>query len=123
MVLLVVSMVVVIAASWLVVRWDERRLERAAASGDRLAEERLARAWAAPGRDNALIGLPLLAAPLLGIVAVWFHFFRTRSSSLLRPWRWSPVGFLLGLAGAALVLLTNAVVVIALALALGMPLD
>ena len=110
-------------ASSLVVRWDERRLERKAEAGDAVAEARLERAWPTTSRDNALIGIAFLAAPLLTIFAVWFHFFRTRSTSLLRPWCWSPVGFLLGLAGATAVVLANVAVVLALAFLLGMPLD
>jgi protein-S-isoprenylcysteine O-methyltransferase Ste14 len=116
-VILVASVVVVIAASVVVVRLDERRLER------RLDEERLERAWPPASRDNALIGLSLLAAPLLGLFAVWFHFFRTRSRGLWPPWRWSPTGFFLGLAAVLVVMLANALVVLTLAYALGLSLD
>ena len=123
MVILVASCTVIIIVSSLIVRYDERRLQRAADDGDRVAEERLERAWSAPSRDNALIGLALLAAPLLGLFAVWFHFFRTRSRSLWRPWRWSASGFFLGLGAVVVIMLANAAVVISLAYALGLPLD
>jgi len=112
-VVLVVSCAVLVTGSVLVVKRDERRLD----------EERLARAWPPASRDNALIGLALLAAPLLGLLAVVFHFFRTRSEALWPPWKWSPRGALLGLAWVALIVFVNAVVVTGLAWALGLPLD
>jgi hypothetical protein len=112
-VILVVSCAVLVTASVLVVKFDERRL----------SEERLERAWPPASRDNALIGLALLAAPLLGLFAVWFHFFRTRSRALWPPWRWSPIGFLLGLAAVVAIMIANAVVVLTLAYALGLPLE
>src|SRR5688500_18512643 len=112
-VILIVSCAVLVTASVLVVRWDERRL----------GGERLGRAWPPPSRDTALIGLALLAAPLLGLFAVWFHFFRTRSRALWPPWRWSPTGFGLGLAAVLAIMLANAAVVLSLAYALGLPLD
>jgi hypothetical protein len=112
-VLLVVSCAVLVTASVLVVRFDERRL----------SEERLERAWSPASRDNALIGLALLAAPLLGLFAVWLHFFRTRSRAMWPPWRWSPAGFFLGLAAVVGIVILNAAIVMALAYALGMPLD
>jgi len=112
-VLLVVSFAVVVTASVVVVRWDERRLD----------EERLERAWPPASRDNALIGLSMLGAPLVGLFAVWFHFFRTRSRAMWPPWRWSPKGFALGLAAVFLILIANAAVVLTLAYALGLPLD
>lgn len=112
-VILVLSLVVLMAASSLVVRLDERRLN----------EERLERAWPETSRDNALIGLAFLAAPLLALFGVWFHFFRTRSQALWPPWRWSPKGFLLGLAAIVAVLIIHAAIVLSVAYALGMPLD
>lgn len=112
-VLLVASCAVLVTVSVLVVKLDERRLD----------EERLERAWPPTSRDNALIGLALLAAPLLGLFAVWFHFFRTRSRALWPPWRWSPKGFFLGIAAVLLIMTANAAVVLALAYALGLPLD
>lgn len=112
-VILVLSLVVLMAASSLVVRLDERRLD----------EERLERAWPATSRDNALIGLAFLASPLLALLGVWFHFFRTRSRALWPPWRWSPKGFLLGLAAVVAVLLVHAAIVLSVAYALGMPLE
>lgn len=122
-VVLVASLVVIMTASSLIVRWDERRLTRRAEAGDAVAEARLERAWPETSRDNALIGIAFLAAPLLTVFAVWWHFFRTRSTSLLRPWCWSPIGFLLGVAGAAAVLAANVAVVVALAFVFGEPLD
>ncbi len=112
-VILVLSLIVLIAASSVVVRLDERRLD----------EERLERAWPETSRDNALIGLAFLASPLLALFAVWFHFFRTRSRALWPPWRWSPKGFLLGVAAVVLVMVVHAVIVLSAAYALGMPLD
>ena len=46
---------------------------------------------------------------------MWFHFFRTR--------RWSPKGFFLGFAWVLAIMIVNAVVVIGLSFALGLPLD
>lgn len=112
-VILVLSLVVLMAASSLVVRLDERRMD----------EERLERAWPDTSRDNALIGLAFLASPLLALFGVWFHFFRTRSRALWPPWRWSPKGFLLGLAAVVAVLLVHAAIVLSVAYALGMPLE
>ena len=112
-VILVVSLVVLMTASAVVVRLDERRL----------GEDELERAWPPSSRDNALIGLALLAAPLLGLFGVWFHFFRTRSPALWPPWRWSPKGFFLGLAAVVVVLVVHAAFVLSVAYALGMPLD
>ncbi|MEA2751074.1 MAG: hypothetical protein QOI41_5217, partial [Myxococcales bacterium] len=57
--ILVASFAVVVTASALVVRFDERRLD----------EERLERAWPPASRDNAIIGLSLLGAPLVGLFA------------------------------------------------------
>lgn len=121
--ILVASCTVIVTVSSLLVRYDERRLQRAADNGDARAEERLERAWSPASRDNALIGLALLAAPLLGLFAVWFHFFRTRSRSPWLPWRWSATGFFLGLAAVLVIMIANAAVVLTLAYALGLPLD
>ena len=112
-VILIVSLIVLMAVSSLVVRLDERRLD----------EEQLERAWPEPSRDNALIGLAFLASPLLALFAVWFHFFRTRSRALWPPWRWSPKGFLLGLAAVVVVLIVHVAIVLSVAYALGMPLE
>lgn len=112
-VILIVSCTVLVTASVLVVKRDERRL----------SEERLERAWPAASRDNALIGLALLGAPLVGLFGVWFHFFRTRSAALWPPTRWSPLGFVLGLAWVLAIMVANAAVVLSLAYALGLPLE
>jgi hypothetical protein len=120
---MVASAAVVMIVSSVIVRYDERRLQRAADRGEPGAEERLERAWPAPSRDNSLIGLPLLASPLLAVVGVWFHFLRTRSRSPWLPWLWSPTGFLLGLAAALVVMSANVAVVVALAMAFGIPLE
>lgn len=108
------SEVVILIASWIVltvlgvvaVRFDERRLARR-------DPDALARAWPETSRDSALIGLPLLASPLLGLFAVAFHFWRTR--------RFHPRGLLLGLAAVAIVLAADVAVVAALAWALDVP--
>lgn len=111
------SLSIVMAGASFVVRWDEARLAK---RGDR---ERLARAWPPTSRDNAVIGLTLLVGPIVGVLAVVFHFFRTRSRSLLLPWRWSPVGLLLGLGWAAAIVAVDYAVIVLLALAWGIPLD
>ena len=121
--MIVVSLVVMMTVSSLIVRWDERRLQRAADRGDARAEACLERAWWPASRDNALIGLAFLAAPLLALFAVWYHFFRTRSRSVLLPWTWSPVGFLMGVAAVLAVMLANAAVVLTLAWVMGIPLE
>jgi hypothetical protein len=120
---MIASTIVLITVSSLVVRFDERRLQRAADKGDAIAEQRLERAWSPAGRDNAVIGLMFLGHPVVGLFAVWFHFFRTRSGSPWLPWRWSPIGFLLGLAAVGVVILANFAVVITLAYAFGLPID
>jgi hypothetical protein len=112
-VILLVSLIVLMTVSALVVRLDERRLD----------EEQLERAWPETSRDNALIGLAFLASPLLALFGVWFHFFRTRSRALWPPLRWSPKGFLLGIAAVAVVLVVHAAIVLSVAYALGMPLE
>jgi hypothetical protein len=112
-VILIVSCAVLVTASVLVVRFDEKRL----------SEERLERAWPPSSRDNALIGLALLGAPIVGLFGVWFHFFRTRSRALWPPWRWSPAGFGLGVAAVVAIMAVNAAVVLTLAYLLGLPLD
>ena len=104
-VVMVASLLVLMTAASLVVRFDEKRL----------SEEQLERAWPPSSRDNALIGLSFLGAPLIGLLAVWFLFFRTRS--------WSPKGFFLGFAWVAAILLVNTVVVLGLSVAFGLPLD
>lgn len=112
-VILVLSLVVLMTASSLVVRLDERRLD----------EDQLERSWPATSRDNALVGLAFLASPILALFGVWFHFFRTRSPALWPPWRWSPRGFVLGTVAVVLVLVTHAAIVLSVAYALGMPLE
>lgn len=116
-VVLVVSWALVTTLCSVVVRWDERRMERLE------QEERLERAWPPASRDAALIGLALLGSPLLALFGVFFHFFRTRSGPLWMPWKWSGKGFGLGLGFATAILIANAVVVIGLALVVGLPLD
>lgn len=120
---MVVSLVVMITVSSLIVRWDERRLERQAEAGDLRAEQRLERAWSPPSRDNALIGLAFLAAPLIGLFGVFYYFFRTRSRSVLLPWTWSPVGFVMGVAAVIVVIVANVAVVAPLAWLVGIPLE
>ncbi len=121
--ILVASSAIIATASSLIVRYDERRLRRLADAGDVRAEQQLERAWPPAGRDNALIGLALLAAPLLALCALFFHFFRTRSASWRRPWTWSPTGALLGLVAVVMVVLFDGLVLTALAAGLGLPLD
>lgn len=112
-VIMVASAATLITLSSLVVRFDERRL----------GEERLERAWPPAGRDNALIGLGMLLSPLLSLVAVWLHFFRTRSRAMWPPWKWSPRGWLLGLACVVGILAVNVIVVLAIASAVGLDLE
>lgn len=108
-VLLVVSIVTLIVLMSAVVRWDERRLAR------KEDEAALERAWLPSSRDSALIGLAMLASPLLSLFAVLWHFWRTR--------RFHPKGFLFGALAVLAVLVGNALVVTGLAWALGLPLD
>ena len=112
-VVMVASCAILVTASVFVVKRDERRLD----------EERLERAWPPSSRDNALIGLALLGAPILGLFGVVFHFFRTRSKAMWPPWRWSPLGFVLGLGWALGIMVLNALVVTALAWAFDLPLE
>lgn len=102
------SWAVLIALSVLVVRRDERRLARR-------DPDALERAWSPVSRDNALIGLSLLFAPVMGLFAVFWHFARTR--------RFRPPGLALGLGWLLVVLAGNALVTTLAALALGIPLD
>ncbi len=102
---MVASLLVLITGSSLVVRFDERRL----------SEEQLERAWPPSSRDNALIGLSFLGAPLIGLFAVWFHFCRTR--------RWHPWGIVQGLLWVMAIMAANLAVVVALSLAVGLPLE
>jgi hypothetical protein len=112
-VILVVSAATLITLSSLLVRFDERRA----------SEERLERCWPPAGRDNALIGLGMLLSPLVPLLAVWFHFFRTRSRALWPPWRWSATGWLLGLACALGIFAVNVVVVLSLAALVGLDVE
>jgi hypothetical protein len=112
-VIMIASAATLITLSSLVVRFDERRL----------GEERLERAWPPASRDNALIGLGMLLSPLVPLLAVWFHFFRTRSRAMWPPWRWSPRGWLLGLAMAIGILAVNVMVVLAIAAAAGLDVE
>ncbi len=104
-VVLVFSLAVLVTLMVFVVKRDERRLD----------DESLERAWPETSRDSALIGLSLLGSPILGLFAVMWHFWRTR--------RWHPKGLALGLGASVLILVVNALLVTALAWALGMPLD
>lgn len=107
------SCTVIVTSSVLIVKFDERRL----------SEERLERAWPPASRDSALIGLALLGAPIVGLFAVWFHFFRTRSGPLWLPWKWSIRGFALGVLAVLAIMIANAAVVLTLAYAVGLPVD
>jgi hypothetical protein len=122
-VFLTVSTLVLIVSCSAVVRYDERRLTRDASLGDGRAATYLERAWPPSSRDNALIGLSLLGAPLFGLFGVGFHFFRTRSRSILVPWRWSPTGALLGIGAIALVIAIHTALLFTLAYVLGLPLE
>lgn len=112
-VIMVVSAATLITLSSLVVRFDERRL----------GEERSERAWPPAGRDNAIIGLGMLLSPLVALLAVWFHFFRTRSRAMWPPWRWSARGWLLGLSCAIGILAVNVLVVLTIAAAVGLDVE
>ena len=112
-VIMIASATTLITLSSLVVRFDERRL----------GEDRLERAWPPAGRDNAIIGLGMLLSPLVPLLAVWFHFFRTRSTALWPPWRWSARGWLLGLACVVAIMAVNVAVVLAIAVVAGMELE
>lgn len=112
-VIMVASAATLITLSSLVVRFDERRL----------SEDRRERAWPPAARDNALIGLGMLLSPLVPLLAVWFHFFRTRSQAMWPPWRWSVRGWLLGLSCALGILVVNVLVVLTIAAAAGLDLE
>jgi hypothetical protein len=122
-VILIASCAVLVTASVLVVRFDERRLERAAENGDEVAQAQLEWAWSPPSRDNALIGLALLGAPVVGLFAVWFHFVRTRTRGTGWPFLRSAWGFFLGILAVFAIMAANAAVVLTLAYALGLPLE
>jgi hypothetical protein len=115
-VIMVASAATLITCSSLVVRFDERRLGR-------LDEERLERAWPEAGRDNALIGMGMLLSPLVPVLAVWLHFFRTRSTALWPPRKWSVRGWLLGLACAVALMAVNVGVVLTIAAAAGLDVE
>lgn len=104
-VLIVFMITAVITLCSLVVRFDERRLD----------EERLERAWPPASRDSALIGLAFLATPLLSLVAVAWHFIRTR--------RFRPMGFVLGIAWTIGIVVCLELAGTAFAWAIGVPLD
>lgn len=112
-VIMVASAATLITLSSLVVRFDERRLSK----------ERLERTWPPAGRDNALIGLGMLLSPLVPLLGVWLHFFRTRSRAMWPPRRWSPVGCLLGLACVVAIVAIDVVVVLSIASAVGLDLE
>jgi hypothetical protein len=112
-VIMIASAATLITLSSLVVRFDERRL----------GEERLERAWPPAGRDNALIGMGMLLSPLIPLLAVWFHFFRTRSTALWPPWKWSPKGWLLGLGCAVGIMAVNVAVVLVIAAVVGLEVE
>lgn len=103
--LLVVTWTSLVALAWLVVRRDERSLDA----------PKLARAWPEPSRDSAIIGLALLGAPILAVVAVFVHFARTR--------RCRPGGLFAGAAWAFVVLGVTVGLAQVVALALGIPVD
>lgn len=113
---MVASTATLITLSSLVVRFDERRL-------DRLGHERLERAWPEAGRDNAIIGMGMLLSPLVSLLAVWFHFVRTRSSGLWPPWKWSLRGWLLGFSCVLAIIAVDAGLVLAIAAAAGLSVD
>lgn len=109
-VLLVVSWIALVWSMVIVVKWDERRLD----------DEALERAWPPAGRDSAIIGLSLLGSPLLGLFALFFHFFRTRSRALWPPTAWSLKGLGLGVAAICLVFAFYVLVAVAVAWMLGL---
>lgn len=104
-VVLVVVWVLVMVLSSIVVRRDERRLDR----------EHLERAWPPASRDSALIGLSLLLSPLLTLFAVAYHFARTR--------RFRPKGLLLGIGWTIAILVCIELVATGVAIAIGLPLE
>ncbi len=105
---LLLSWVVTTALLFVLVIADERRM----------SEERLERAWPPASRDAAVVALGILALP--------FHFARTRgrffSLSLREHLRWW-MGLGLGLVLAVLVALVNAAIVAAFDWAVGLPID
>lgn len=82
----------------------------------RMTEERLEEAWPPASRDLFLVWLGILALP--------FHFARTRGRffSVRRHLGWW-LGFVMGLVAAILVGLVNVAVVTAFDYAAGLPID
>lgn len=105
---LLLSWFVTTALLFVVVIADERRM----------SEERLERAWPPASRDAAIVALGILALP--------FHFARTRGRfftlSAREHLRWW-LGLALGLALSVAVTLVNAAVVAAFDYAAGLPID
>jgi hypothetical protein len=104
-VIIVFTILAVMALCSVVVRLDEARLD----------EERLERAWPPASRDSALIGLAFLASPLLALLAVAYHFIRTRG--------YRPIGFALGIGWMTGIIVTLELVGTAFAWAIGLPLE
>lgn len=105
---LLISWAVTTALLFVVVITDERRM----------SEARLERAWPPASRDAAIVALGVLALP--------FHFARTRGRfftvSLREHLGWW-LGFALGLVFSVLVSLVTAAVVAAFDWAVGLPID
>ncbi|OJY19786.1 MAG: hypothetical protein BGO98_40660 [Myxococcales bacterium 68-20] len=101
---LVLSWVVTSTLTFAVVIFDERRL----------SEERLERAWPRASRDLALV--------YFGVLAIPFHFARTRGTwTSVRGIGGRILGFGAGVVVAAVVLLSSALLITALAWVLGLP--
>jgi hypothetical protein len=105
---ILLSWAITTALLFLVVLTDEKRM----------SEERLENAWPVASRTLFLVWLGILALP--------FHFARTRGRFFtLSPRRhvgwW--LGFLMGLAAATVVALIDAAIMTAFAYAAGLPLD
>ena len=103
---ILLSWAVTTALLFLVVLTDERRM----------SEERLENAWPPASRDLFLVWLGVLALP--------FHFARTRGRFLsirqhLGWWK----GFAMGLAAGALVTAIDVAIMTAFAYAAGLPID
>jgi hypothetical protein len=105
-ILLVVSWVLTTALAFAVVLFDERRLDKAA----------LEKTWPPSSRNAALI--------VFGILAVPFHFAKTRGSfTSIRGVASRAGGLLLGVVFAFVIALLSSLLVTAIAWLLGLPLD